>query len=253
MKKIITIIGLAICLVSHVNAQTESTGNTLENIEDKVLQSFLISQQTNDAMPLQKLNQKLETLYATKKQNIIRYWQSYTKYYTAIFYLTKGNKELSEKNIGQAVEYLESIKNKTSEDYALLAINQGFAIQFKNTISKIFLSRQIKKNGELAIEKGPQNLRAYYALASNDFYTPEQYGGGKSVENYLLKALALPSQKVKNSYLPSWGKENCYQLLVKWYAKKEKWEKAKSYCQEAISAYPEKQTFKQLYKKLENK
>ncbi|WP_116496235.1 tetratricopeptide repeat protein [Balneicella halophila] len=120
-------------------------------------------------------------------------------------------------------------------------------------IKIIFLSRQIEKNGKLAIEKDSTNLRAYYALASNDFYTPEQYGGGKHSEEYLLKAISLPDQKVKNSMLPSWGKQESYELLVSWYIRKKDWEKAKRYHKEAVKKYPENYLLNQLITELKDK
>ena len=117
----------------------------------------------------------------------------------------------------------------------------------------MFISSSIKKNLKKAIAIDSTNLRAYYVYASNDFHTPEKYGGGKEAEKYLLKAISLPSQKIKNDYLPSWGKEESYEMLIKLYIKKEKWDLAKKYFQEGIAAYPESYTINQLASKLVDK
>ena len=137
------------------------------------------------------------------------------------------------------------MKNKNSEDYALLAMLQGFSIQFKG-MKAMFISRDIKKNLKKAIAIDSTNLRAYYVFASNDYHTPEKYGGGKKAEEYLLKAISLPAQKIKNDYLPSWGKEEAYEMLIKLYIKKEKWELAKKYYKEGIKKFPESYTISQL-------
>jgi hypothetical protein len=129
---------------------------------------------------------------------------------------------------------------------------QGFDIQFKG-MKAMFISSSIKKNIKKAIAIDSMNLRAYYGYASNDFHTPEKYGGGKEAEAYLLKAVSLSAQKIKNDYLPSWGKEESYEMLIKLYIKKEKWDLAKKYFQEGIVAYPESYTINQLASKLVGK
>lgn len=252
MKNTIITSTLLILLTVNGNASAQNSKNILDNIQQKIHTSFATAQQKNSAKSLKNMSAKLENLYKKRKQNSIVYWQAYTKYYTAIYYFTKKDKKQSEKEIDLAVEYLESIKNKTSEDYALLSLAQGFSIQFKNMVTMIFLSKQIHKNGELAIEKDSKNLRGYYALASNDFYTPKQFGGGKKVEKYLQKAISLPVQKIHNIYLPSWGKKEAYELLVRWYIGKKDFEKAQKYHKEAIEKYPHSYLLQQVTSKLKN-
>lgn len=254
MKQIISTFALFICILyTVVAAQTEK--NPLENIQGRILTAFGKDQQLGKTTNLQAMDKELATLYGAKKQNIILYWLAYNQYYTAIYHISRGEgeREKSEKTVDEAVKWLEDMKNKTSEDYALLSLTQGFSIQFKNLIRVILLSRQVEKNGKLAIEKDSENPRAYYTLASNDFYTPEQYGGGKHTEEYLLKAISLPAQKVKNPYLPSWGKEESYEMLIRWYIRKKQWDKAKKYHADAIAKYPESYMLNQLTEKLKNK
>jgi uncharacterized protein HemY len=96
-------------------------------------------------------------------------------------------------------------------------------------------------------------LRAYYVYANNDFRTPEKYGGGKEAETYLLKAVSLPAQMMRNEYLPSWGKEESYEVLIKLYIRQEKWDLAKKYFQEGIKEFPDSYTINQLASKLVGK
>lgn len=105
----------------------------------------------------------------------------------------------------------------------------------------------------MAVELDPENIRANFVYASNDFYTPEMYGGGKEAESYLLKALELPSQKVENTYLPSWGREEAYEMLIKVYIKAEKWNEAKEHYAAGIEEFPRSYVINQLAAKLINK
>lgn len=240
-------------IVSYqVQAESIQKDSLLVGIQDKIYNAFVQSFMAKNNDDLGLLDEKLETLYSTKKNNIILYWKSYLQFYSSIYYLKKGDKETAEKEVGKGINWLEEMKNKNSEDYALLAMLQGFDIQFKG-MKAMFISNSIKKNIKKAIAIDSTNLRAYYVYASNDFHTPEKYGGGKEAEEYLLKAVSLSAQKIKNDYLPSWGKEESYEMLIKLYIKKEKWDLAKKYFQEGNKEYPESYTINQLASKLVGK
>ena len=224
----------------------------LVNIQGKIYDAFVQSLISKDNKALSKLSNSFVELKKSKKQNLIVYWQSYLQFYSAIYYLKKGDKETAEKEIDKGIGWLNEMKNKNSEDYALLAMLQGFGIQFKG-MKAMFISGDIKKNLKKAIAIDSTNLRAYYVYASNDFHTPKKYGGGKETEEYLLKAISLPIQKVKNDYLPSWGKEEAFEMLIKFYIKNEKWDFAKKYYQEGIKEFPKSYTITQLATKLVGK
>jgi len=224
----------------------------LVGIQSKIYDAFVHSLMSKDYKKLSELSNNLDELNKSKKQNLIIYWQSYLQFYSSIYYLKKGDKKTAEKEIDKGIDWLGEMKNKNSEDYALLAMLQGFGIQFKG-MNVMFISSDIKKNLNKAIAIDSINLRAYYVYASNDFHTPKKYGGGKETEEYLLKAISLPIQKVKNDYLPSWGKEEAFEMLIKFYIKNEKWDFAKKYYQEGIKEYPKSYTITQLATKLVGK
>ncbi len=224
----------------------------LKGVQEQISNAFAQSMITRNNQGFVTLSNRLEQLYKKKNQSLILYWRAYLQFYSSIYYLKTGDKKAAEKEIDKGIDWLKEMKNKNSEDYALLAMLQGFGIQFKG-IQAMFIAGDITKNGKQAIALDPDNLRAYYVYASNDFYTPAKYGGRKEAEKYLLKALSLPVQKVKNSYLPSWGKEESYDLLIKLYIKQEKWELAKKYFQQGIKAFPESYTLNQLAAKLVGK
>ena len=240
--------------VVSYQAQVEQvkTDSLLVDIQSKIYGAFAQSLMLKDNNPLLKISNELEVLNKEKEQNLILYWRSYLQFYSSIYYLKNGDNKAAEKEIDKGIGWLKRVNKKNSEDYALLALLQSFGIQFKG-MKAMFISGDIKKNAQQAIAIDSTNPRAYYVYASNDFYTPEKYGGGKEAEKYLLKAISLPIQKIQNEYLPSWGKEEAYEMLIKLYIKKEKWDLAKKHFQKGIKEFPESYTINQLATKLVGK
>ena len=232
--------------------KTVQSDTLLINIQHKIYNAFVEGLMSQNNVGLTKLGKKLETLYNEKNQKLILYWRSYLQFYSSIYYLKKGDKKKAEQEIDKGIDWMKEMKNRNSEDYALLSLLQGFSIQFSG-MEAVFISIQVKKNAKTAIAMDSTNLRGYYVYASNDFYTPEKYGGGKQAEKYLLKAISLPAQKIKNVYLPSWGKEESYEMLIKLYIRQGKWNLAKKYFQKAINEYPDSYNIKQLASELVGK
>lgn len=220
--------------VSQLTAQDKEL---LKGIQGKIFDAFVQTNIQNTPDALIDIREKLKKLSDANPNNLITYWQSYAQYYLSIFYMTQKNNDQSEEEIDLAVDLLDDMKGKNAEDYALLALAQSFSIQFKG-FKAMFISSAIKKNGKRAMAMEPKNLRAYYVLGSSDFYTPEKYGGGEEAESRLLKAISLPEQLNVNPYLPSWGKAESYELLVKHYLKIDEKSKAKTYCKEGLGLFP---------------
>jgi hypothetical protein len=229
-----------------------SEDSLLMDIQDKIYNAFIKARisQKNDA--LNELSNQLENLYKSKNQNLILYWRSYLQYYSSIDYFIKADNKSAENEIKKGIELMASIEKKNSEDYALLAMLQSFSIQF-NSLKAMFISGDVKKNADNAITLDSANLRAWFVYGSNDFHTPAQYGGGKKTEKYLLKAISLPAQRTANGYLPSWGKEESYALLIRFYIQKGNWDMAKKYFQIGITAFPESYVISQLASKIAGK
>ncbi|MEO0468938.1 MAG: hypothetical protein AAF206_04900 [Bacteroidota bacterium] len=234
-------------------ASNEVAFSDLLNMQQQVYDAFVQSLLTNTHQPLDALLLELEKMSQANQQNIVRYWQSYLQYYSAIYHSTKGDKEKAEKAIEAAVDRLEDLSGKNAEDYALLSLTQSFSIQFQSTIKAVIMSSRVKSNGEKALAMDPKNLRAYFVLGSNDYYTPAKYGGGTKVETYLLKALEQADQAVENPYLPSWGRAEAYEMLIKFYIKKEKWSDAKTHYQDALQHFPDNYQLSKLGSKLVGK
>ncbi len=250
---LVSCVGTTADPVSYQTQVSEFQRDTLmANIQSKIYDAFLQSFMSKDNSALTKLSEELAELNKVKKQNLILYWRSYLQFYSSIYYLKNGDKKTAETEIDKGIDWLDEMKHKNSEDYALLSMLQGFSMQFKG-MKAMFIAGRIKENAKKAIAIDSTNLRGFYVYASYDFYTPEKYGGGKEAEKYLLKAISLPAQKVKNNYLPSWGKEEAYEMLIKLYIKHKKWDLAKKYFQEGSKNFPKSYTINQLAAKLVGK
>lgn len=232
-------------------SQTDSEP-LLKGIQAKIYGNFVqaLMQKSNDE--LVKVEEQLEQLYQDKQQNIIQYWRGYNAFYHAIYFLQQGDLQEAEYRIDHGIELMDALEVKNSEDYALLAMMRSFSIQFKG-MKAMFISQTVNQEITAALAADPDNLRAHFVGGSNDYYTPEEYGGGKKVERYLKKAISLPAQKVPNDYLPSWGKEEAYEMLIKFYIRKKQWENAKTYYQQGIEELPDSYLLNQLASKLVGK
>lgn len=232
--------------------ETSEPTSLIEGVEEKISNAFAQSFISKNNNELIALSSKLDALYHEQNQKIVQYWRAYLQFYLSIYHLKQGDKKAAEKEIDKGIDWLKELTSKNSEDYALLSMLQGFALQFKG-FKVMFLSGEVKSNAKKAIALDSTNIRGYYVYASNDFYTPEKYGGGQEVEHYLLKSLSLPEQKVPNKYLPSWGKQEAYLMIIRYYIKHEQWAKAKAIFQQAAASYPNNHQLNQLAAKLVGK
>ncbi|MCY1633347.1 tetratricopeptide repeat protein [Marinifilum sp. D737] len=234
--------------VLQASSEINKGDSILENIQNKIYTAFMNSFEegnTNDLMEIENELIKIKT-----NDQITSYWIAYSKYYESIFYLKMRNKKSAKKVINEAIEIVELIDNKNSESYALLANLYSFSTQFADGMLIGTISQKVKNNAEKAIKLDEENLRAWYVLGSNDFYTPEIYGGGKKCEELLLKSISLNEQKIKNSYMPSWGKNDAFSLLVAYYIRKEDYPKAIEYLDKALILYPNDYMLNQYAKQL---
>jgi pentatricopeptide repeat protein len=224
----------------------------LIDIQGKVMDAFVKGKISKSDKGLADLEQALLNLNSNNNNSIIIYWYSYTCYYHSILLMSEKENKSSEKILYEGITQLKKVSNPNSEHIALLALMESLSIQFASGIEIPFISKRVKQNAEKALQLDSLNLRAYYVLGSNDFYSPEQYGGGKKAEGYLIKATKLKDQSVANPYLPSWGKNSAYEMLIRFYIKHKQFAEAKKYYQEAITLFPDDYMINRLAKDLIN-
>lgn len=260
MKTILILLAFSLSSCSYTPTQNGPSYQTvlakqtpdplMQEIQSKIYNAFVGAMATQDEKNLKDIEQQLSSLYQEQPRNIIRYWQAYQQFYKSIFLLQSSQQKEAEKAIDKAIKWLKDMDQKNSEDYALLSMLHGFSIQFKSGIRAAFIGNSAAKDAAQAVELDSTNLRAWFVTASNDYYTPKKYGGGKKTEHSLLKALACADQAIENPYLPSWGREESYEMLIRFFIREERWEDAKRYFAEAKEHFPESYTINQLASKL---
>lgn len=215
-----------------------------QNIHNRIMDAFMNSFAVQNNSKMTSLIDELTTLYSKNSNSIFLYWKGYALYYNSIIYLKSGEKDKAHDELNKGIDVLESIKKKTSEDCALLSMLYSFSCQFLKFPAVVKVSKNATNYIETAVKLDKNNPRAYYVLANNDYYTPETYGGGSKVEEYALKALSLPAQEKVNPYLPSWGRQESYELLTNYYIKIKDIEKAKKYIELGLLEFPNSYTLK---------
>lgn len=227
-----------------INDQVNVETQVEQNVHNRIMDVFMNSFVEQDNSKMLSLIDELSSLYHKSNNSIFLYWKGYALYYSCIIYLKNGEKDKSYEELKKGIEALESIKKKNSEDCALLSMLHSFSCQFLKFPKVIQASKKATDYIEHALKLDKNNPRVYYVLANNDYYTPKTYGGGNKVEEYALKALSIPAQKIANPYLPSWGRQESYELLTNYYIKKEDMKQAKKYIELGLLEYPNSYTLK---------
>jgi hypothetical protein len=211
----------------------------LYGIEQTIDRKFVSSLARSQVQPLAELITQLEQGRQQTGQPLYRYWEAYALFWQAIYHMQQEDNKAAEKATDAAIDLLKQNNKKTAEDYALLGFLQGFSIPFKASLRAPFISAQASKNARIALEMQPDNARAYYVLGNNDYYTPAQFGGGEKVEEYLRKAIELATTQPPNPYLPAWGGEQAYEMLIRFYEREGEAQKLEQTLAAALRAYPD--------------
>lgn len=220
----------------------------LDDIQNRIDEAFSTSFHAGTT-ELEDIIQELETVEQTSDNLYVTYWKAYAQYYFAIFHL-KGDDD-AQVNIllDTGIESLETLDDLNSEGYALLGGFYSLSIN-TNTSKAASLSAKAKKQYDKAIQLDENNLRAYMSIGKADFYKPVQYGGGKIVEENLLKALSLEDSYSDLSYAPTWGRSQAYSYLVQFYIREDRVEDANLYCQQGLQKFPDDYMLNQHKKEL---
>lgn len=220
----------------HAQRQQSPADSVLSNAQEKIYQAFIYSFRKGTIDKLQKIEKRLKSI--DNDNWIPKYWLAYTHYYQSVYRLKMGAKEAARKEIDLGINVLKDVIKKDSEVYALLGMMQGYKIQFMRGSSVIELSRKATENAHKAIKLNKKNIRAWYVLGMNAFYTPKAFRSGKKVKNSLTKAVSLQKINKNNPYLPTWGKKQAYNLLIKYYIQKKRFSDAKKVLQKALRNFP---------------
>lgn len=240
--------------IASINAKWVYDGETLiesiaahnilprnnEGFQSWIEEAFIYCKLAKKPDSMKVVIDSLKKLSSGNRSSIIAYWKGYAYYYMAIFYITVADNRNLKANLEAGIETLSAPADKSSELYALLSLLKAMNIQLTDGLGARKLAKNANNDAHKAVALDDKNLRAHYAVASLDFYTPPLFGGMSAVtENSLQKAIGLKKKYNNNPYLPSWGKNFCYEMLIKYYSRKEEWEKAKRTYAAAIEEFPE--------------
>ena len=135
------------------------------------------------------------------------YYSAYASV-SILFYSPQLTAEEKNKYLDQAQEKLDKaikVKGDESENYTLQALI------YQMRITEPSLGQKYSMLAYEALAKAevlnPDNPRVYYLKASNLFYTPAQYGGGKEKAKPLFEKAAqlFKTQSNTDPLAPNWG------------------------------------------------
>ncbi|MEM9722742.1 MAG: hypothetical protein AAGA10_25980 [Bacteroidota bacterium] len=210
------------------------------SIEQALVESF--PAQENKVAPI---IEKLAKAHEENPNPWNVYWQGYGHYYEALYFMKTEQKEAGEKSLRAGIDLLEDQEKLSSEDHVMIGTLMGLLMGLSPG-EIMTLSAKSGKHYQKAVKLGPENMRAYLALGKSDFYTPEEYGGGKKVEEYLLKALSLKDTYLDDPNGPSWGRPEAYMHLVQFYQREDRIDEAKLYCKKGLALFPDDYMLNQL-------
>lgn len=207
----------------------------LDSIQTSIENACSVSLQRKDTRLFDKIKRELNKNRQTK---IIQYWIGYESLYESNYFTTINEIQKAKSCLDFGIDKINGIQNKDSESYALLAYLQCCSIRFTKGIEAGIMSKKSVNSAKKALELDSMNIRGWLVLGIIDYFTPKQFGGLENSEKYLKKAISLPSQKMFNKYLPSWGKLDAYVLLVDFYIKSGNKASAKLYYDIATKEFP---------------
>lgn len=248
MKTIISLFML-ICLSVPTVAQSEKT-NPLLHIQKRIDSSYIVAREEKTATSLLEIEKSIKSV---KMSNYLpQYWEAYLKLNLSVLYGEIGDKVKAEESINNAIKILEGIENKDAEVLALLAYAQSFSIRYASGVQAGIISQKSRQNINIAKKIDATNIRVWYVAAILDFYTPKYFGGQKQCETFLKKAISLDERNNSNPYLPTWGKEDSYLMLINYLITNDRKDEATEYFKEASSAFPNSSGLHALEKRISN-
>ncbi len=207
-------------LISFIMLVWTSKGYAQNNYQEDIKSAYREALLTKEGTTsLKKTHQHLEQLLVKEHTNELSYWLAYNEYYMAKHFELRGKKNYAEDLLDQGIKRLEALKEKSAEDYSLLSFLQYNYMKY-TSLGRIPLAKKMASNCQKALELEPKNLRANVVWGIIDLARPRAFGGGKEGEMFLLDAIEnLSEQTVVSQILPTWGKEEAYEALIRHYIK----------------------------------
>lgn len=211
----------------------QDTDSLFFHTEDEIEQAFASSFALGNMDTLVRLEKRLQAFDGP----LAAYWRGYIAYLQGIYLFTENKRDSSSLYIEQGIEVLKS-QELSSESSALLGMLYNFSVQFSSNVMIPVISHKADSYFQQSLALDSNNLRCYLGMANKDYYTPEKFGGKKNVNDLLQKALTKPDRLDEDARLPSWGREQAYELLIRHNFESGKVAAAKTYYKEAVELFP---------------
>lgn len=166
------------------------------------------------------------------------YWIAYINYLKTLVAQQQKDQVKAKEADEKGIAILEKNTTKSADDYALLALLKGLSFYFAQPGNEMNVYVEIEHLITSGVGLDKNNVRLQYVQAVLDFHTPKEYGGGSKTERFLLNAIEWPETNADNPQRPTWGKEEAYDLLIQYYLREDKKDKAKKYFDEGKFSFP---------------
>lgn len=221
---------------------------SLKSLEQKIIE-LADSLQAKGPLDLLHIIDSLEKMKQPESDLYSKYWHCYALYRLGNYY-AKNDLSESKKIVEKAISILDADTKRNSEDNVLIGMLTSYSIKFYSG-NATTLSAKARKFYDIAIGQDAKNMRAYFAIARTDYNKPVEFGGGKIVEQNILKALSLKNSNSENLAAPTWGREDAYILLINFYIREERLMDAQIFCNRALQEFPNSVQLKEMKKNLE--
>ncbi|GHE28797.1 tetratricopeptide repeat protein [Sphingobacterium griseoflavum] len=241
MRKVFACTALFLALLAACQNSTltnsafvgQETDSLFFHTEDEIEQAFSSSFALGNMDSLVRLEKKLQAFDGP----LAAYWRGYIAYLQGIYLFSKNKRDSSSLYIDRGIEVLKNEK-QSSESSALLGMLYNFSVQFSSNVMIPVISHKADSYFQQSLALDSNNLRSYLGMANKDYYTPEKFGGKKNVNGLLQQALTKPDRLDKDARLPSWGREQAYELLIRHHVESGEVDAAKTYYKEAVALFP---------------
>ncbi|WP_421827608.1 hypothetical protein [Larkinella sp.] len=209
MKKTVLFLTLALGIGANVHAQNEKYTKAMEDAIAKV--KFM-----TPTPELQQTAGQFERIAnAEAAEWLPAYWAAYTY---ALLSMKETDVAKRDALLDKANNFYKNVAQKQPEDDETMVLAAQLA-SARLAVDPENRWQQYVPEFEAALgkakTKNAENPRIYALQAQSLFYTPEQYGGGKTVACPLLKQAAekFATFKPASTIHPSWGMETNQYLL----------------------------------------
>lgn len=211
------------------------------SMQQKVDIAYSQAQRYVNVVPLSKLYKKVASW---RKIPYKKYWLAFICFRQTVVQISKN--EDAQSYLDKGINLLNHCND--SESLALLAQMQSMTLPQKKGVEAGALYRICLNNAKASAKKNPRNVRSWYVLGVLDYYTPVQMGGKTKCEEYLKKAISVSDKRKHGFWLPGWGLEESYGLLITYYLDKGLKNKARNAYRQAKKVFPSSQSLRQFEK-----